>query len=73
MAGAWSSGPSLSASFANAAAAGDGLNLLYLVPDLIVKHGVGQEDKPVRAGVRVGVLNSFAWTKYARLFGVHSL
>ena len=72
MAGAWSSGPGLSASFASAAAAGDGLNLLYLAPDLVIKYGVDQEDQPVRAGVGVVLLDSFAWTKYARLFGVHS-
>jgi hypothetical protein len=37
-----------------------------------VEDGVGQEDKPVRAGMGVVVLNSFAWTEYARLCGVHS-
>jgi hypothetical protein len=37
-----------------------------------VKYGVGKEDKPVGAGVRVVVLTSFAWTEYARLFCVHS-
>ena len=37
-----------------------------------VKYGVSQEDQPVGAGVGVMVLNSCAWTEYARLFGVHS-
>jgi hypothetical protein len=37
-----------------------------------VEDGVGQEDQPVSAGVGVVVLNSCAWTEYARLFGVHS-
>jgi hypothetical protein len=38
-----------------------------------VKDGVGQEDKPVGAGVGVVVLTGFPWTEYARLCGVHSL
>jgi hypothetical protein len=54
-----------------ATAAGDGLNLLYLVADLLVKRGVGQKYKTVGAGMGVMVLASFAWTEYARLFGVH--
>jgi hypothetical protein len=36
------------------------------------EDGVGQEDKPVSASVRVVVLTGFAWTEYARLFDVHS-
>jgi hypothetical protein len=38
-----------------------------------LEDGVGQEDQPVRAGVGVVVLTSFAWTEYARLCSVHSL
>jgi hypothetical protein len=38
-----------------------------------VEDGVGQEDQPVRAGVGVVVHTNFAWTEYARLFGIHSL
>jgi len=46
---------------------------LYLSPEVLVVGGVGQEDQPVRAGVGVSVLASFAGAEYARLFDVHSL
>jgi hypothetical protein len=49
------------------------LEAFNLVPDVLVVGGVDQEDQPVRAGVGVVVLTGFPWTKYARLFGVHSL
>jgi hypothetical protein len=38
-----------------------------------VEDGVGQEDKPVGAGVGVVIITGLPWTEYARLFGVHSL
>ena len=72
MAGAWSSGPGLSASFASAAAARHDFQTLDFIAHGFVEDGVGQEDQPVRAGVGVVVLAGFAWTEYARLFGVHS-
>src|SRR5215208_2596664 len=50
----------------------DALYPLNLAANLLVEHGVGQEDQPVHAGVWVGVLMLFAWAEYARLFGVHS-
>jgi hypothetical protein len=36
-----------------------------------VEDGVGQEDKPVGAGVGVVVISGFTWTEYARLSGFH--
>ena len=56
-----------------AAAAGHHFQTLNFLAHGFVEDGVGQEDKPVGAGVGVVVLNICAWTKYARLFGVHSL
>jgi len=56
-----------------AAAARYDLEALNLVPDVLRVGGVGQKDQPVRAGVGVVILTSFAWTEYARLSGVHSL
>src|SRR5215204_3046816 len=56
-----------------AAAARHGLYALDLIADGLVEDSVGQEDQPVRAGVGVSVLASFAGAEYARLFGVHSL
>jgi hypothetical protein len=55
-----------------AAAAWHHFQTLDFLTHGFVKCGVGQEDQPVGAGVGVMVLASFAWTKYARLCGVHS-
>jgi hypothetical protein len=46
--------------------------MLDFLAHSFVKYSVGQEDQPVRASVGVMILIDFAWTKYARLFGVHS-
>jgi hypothetical protein len=59
-------------SLASAAAAGDGLYALDFVADSVVKVGVGQEDQPVRAGVRVRILIDFGRAEYARLIHVNS-
>jgi len=56
-----------------AAAARHNFQTLDFLAHGLVKYGVGKEDEPVSAGVGVVVLTSFAWTEYARLFGVHSL
>jgi hypothetical protein len=56
-----------------AAAAQHHFQTLDFLAHGFVEDGVGQEDKPVRAGVGVVVFTGFPWTKYARLFGVHSL
>jgi hypothetical protein len=56
-----------------AAAARQHFQTLDFLPHGFVEDGVGQEYQPVRAGVGVVVLTGFPWTKYARLFGVHSL
>jgi len=55
-----------------AAAAGHSFQTLDFLAHGFVKYGVGQEDKPVGAGVGVVVLTGFPWTEYARLYGVHS-
>jgi hypothetical protein len=55
-----------------AAAARHYFQTLDFLAHCFLEDGVGQEDQPVRAGVGVSVLASFPWTKYARLFGVHS-
>jgi hypothetical protein len=55
-----------------AAAARHHFQTLDFLAHGFVEDSVGQEDQPVGAGVGV-VLTGFAWTKYARLFGVHSL
>ena len=54
-----------------AAAARHHLQTLDFLAYGFVEEGVGQEDQPVRAGVGVVVLTSFAWTEYARLSGFH--
>ena len=56
----------------HAAAARHHFQTLDFLAHGFVEDSVGQEDQPVGAGVGV-VLTGFAWTKYARLFGVHSL
>jgi hypothetical protein len=56
-----------------AAAARHHFQMLDFLSHGLVKYGVGQEDQPVSAGVRVRVLASFAGAEYARLFGVHRL
>jgi hypothetical protein len=68
---AWAIGVGLSASCA--AAARHHFQTLHFLAHGFVKYGVGQEDQPVRAGVRVVILIDFAWTEYARLCSVHSL
>jgi hypothetical protein len=55
-----------------ATAARHDLEALNLIPEVLVVSGVGQEDKPVGAGVGVMVLAGSPWTEYARLLGVHS-
>ncbi len=55
-----------------AAAARHHFQTLDFLAHGFVEDGVGKEDLPVRAGVRVVILIDFAWTEYARLFGVHS-
>src|SRR5215216_1416650 len=54
----------LQASFFRAAAARHYFQTLDFLAHGIVEDGVGQKDQPVRAGVGVGVLAGFAWTKY---------
>ena len=56
-----------------AAAARHHFKTLDFLAHGLVEGGVGKEDQPVRAGVGVVVLASFAGAEYARLFGVHSL
>jgi hypothetical protein len=56
-----------------AAAAGHHFQTLDFLAHGFVEDGIGKEDQPVRAGVGVVVLTGFPWTKYARLFGVHSV
>jgi hypothetical protein len=73
MVAAWAIGVGLSASFASAAAARHHFQKLDILAHGFVQYGIGQEDKPVRAGVRVVVLTGFPWTEKARLCGVHSL
>jgi hypothetical protein len=63
-------GPELSA--IRAAAARHHFQTLDFLAHGFVEDGVGQEDQPVRAGVGVVILTSFARAEYARLFGVHS-
>src|SRR5215212_8538308 len=54
-----------------AAAARHHFQTLDFLAHSFVEDGVSQKHQSVRAGVGVVVLNSFSWTKYARLFGVH--
>ena len=68
---AWAFEPGLLA--IRATAARHHFQMLDFLAHGFVEDGVGQEDQPVRAGVRVGILASFAGAEYARLFGVHSL
>jgi hypothetical protein len=55
-----------------AAAARHHFQALDFLAHGFVEDDVGQEHKPVGAGVGVVVLTGFPWTEYARLFGVHS-
>ena len=55
-----------------AAAARHHFQTLDFLAHGFVDDGVGKEDQPVGAGVGVVVFPGFPWTKYARLFGVHS-
>jgi len=55
-----------------AAAAGHSFQTLDFLAHGFVEDGVGQEDKPVGAGVGVVILTGLPWTEYARLCGVHS-
>ena len=70
MVAAWLIGAELSA--IRAAAAGHHFQALDFLAHGLVEDDVGQEDKPVRAGVGVSVLARFAGAEYARLCGVHS-
>jgi hypothetical protein len=63
----------VSARAVRAAAARHHFQTLDFLAHGFLEDGVGQEDQPVCAGVGVVVLTGFAWTEYARLFGVHSL
>src|SRR5829696_5641080 len=67
----WGTGTGLPA--IRAAAARHHFQTLDFLAHGFVEGGVGQEDKPVGAGVGMVVLAGFAWAKYARLCGVHSL